>query len=109
DEETGAVPPVDPEDLVLAESGGPELRLFVPPSLWASDTFTGGAEAVAGSGEFESTALFPCDPDDVRWGAADEGTFGILGVWSGGSAFAQQRVRVLESPEAADSYVNEVD
>ena len=62
------------KDLVLAESGGPELSLFVPPPLWASDAFTGGAEAVSGSGEFESTALFPCDPDDVRWGTEDEGT-----------------------------------
>lgn len=109
DEETDEAPPVDPEDLVLAESGGPELSLFVPPPLWASDAFTGGAEAVSGSGEFESTALFQCDPDDVRWGTEDEGTFGVLGVWSSGSAFAHQRVRVLESPEAADSYVSEVE
>lgn len=109
EEETGEAPPVAPEDLVLAESGGPEPSLFVPPTLWASDAFSDGAATVASSGDFESTALFPCDPDDVLWGAEDEGTFGVLGVWSGGSAFAHQRVRVLESPEAAASYVNDLD
>lgn len=100
---------VAPDDLVLAESGGPELGLFVPPTLWASEAFTGGAATEAGMGEFESTALFDCDPDDVTWGAEDEGTFGIMGIWSGGSAFANQRVRVLDSPDAAAAYVNDLD
>lgn len=105
--ETDAAPPAA-EDLVLAESGGPDLSLFVPPTLWASDAFTGGAATEAGTGEFESTGLFECDPDDVMWGAQDEGTFGVMGVWSGGSAFASQRVRVLDSADAATGYVNDL-
>lgn len=100
---------VAPGDLVLAQSGGPELDLFVPPTLWASEAFTGGAATEAGMGEFESTALIDCDTDDVRWGTEDEGTFGIMGVWSGSSAFANQRVRVLDSPEAAATYVDDLD
>jgi hypothetical protein len=100
---------VDPADLVLAESGGPDLHLFVPPTLWASPTFTAGAETEAGMGEFESTALFDCDPDDVMWGSPQEGTFGLMGVWSGGTAFGTQRVRVLDSADAATGYVNELD
>lgn len=100
---------VTPEDLVLAQSGGPQLDLFVPPARWGSETFTGGGATTAGQGEFESTALVDCDTDDVMWGAPDEGVFGILTVWSGGSAFANQRVRVLDSPEAAATYVNDLD
>lgn len=106
-EDAQAAPPAA-EDLVLAESGGPDLSLFVPPALWASEVFTGGAATEAGMGEFESTGLFDCDPDDVAWGSPDEGTFGLMGVWSGGSAFAHQRVRVLDTPDAATAYVNDI-
>lgn len=97
------------EDLVLAESGGPPLDLFVPPTLWESAAFTDGAATSAGVGEFESTSLVGCDTDDVMWGAGDEGTFGVMGIWSGGSAFAAQRVRVLDSADAAAAYVNDLD
>lgn len=100
---------VDPEDLVVSESGGPDLTLFVPPSLWASETFTGGAPTEAGMGEFENTALFDCDPDSVYWGAPDEGTFGVVTVWADGSASGTQRVRVLDSADAASAYVNDID
>ncbi|QDO88928.1 hypothetical protein FNH13_11825 [Ornithinimicrobium ciconiae] len=100
---------VTPDELVLAQSGGPELSLFVPPTLWASDTFTSGATTSAGVGDFESTQLFDCDPDNVTWGSTDEGTFGIMTIWSDGSAFGTQRVRVLDSPDAAASYVNDLD
>lgn len=100
--------PVDPADLVTSESGGPDLALFVPPSLWASDVFTGGAATTAGMGEFEGTGLFECDPDDVMWGSVDEGTFGIMQAWSQGRAFGTQRVRVLDSADAATGYVNDM-
>lgn len=101
--------PVRADELVLAEDGGPDLNLFVPPSLWASEAFTDGAATAAGQGEFESTALIDCDPDDVLWGTEDEGTFGVLGVWSDGSAFATQRVRLLPSPDEAATYTAELD
>lgn len=100
--------PVQADDLVLAESGGPDLNLFVPPTLWASETFTGGAATSAGGGEFETTALFDCDPDDVTWGADDEGTFGVMNIWSGDGTFGAQRVRVLDSADAAQGYAQEV-
>ncbi|WP_109474840.1 hypothetical protein [Ornithinimicrobium cavernae] len=102
--------PADPEKLVLAESGGPDLSLFVPPALWASQPFTLGAASSQGAiGDFETTALFECDPDDVYWGAEDEGTFGLLSVGANGSAFGTQRVRVLESAQTAATYVNDLD
>lgn len=99
---------VDPSGVVLAKSGGPDLHLFVPPTLWASPTFTDGAATEAGTGEFESTALFDCDPDDVMWGSPQEGTFGVMSVWTGGTAFGSQRVRVLDSGQAATGYVNDM-
>ncbi|MCK0114275.1 hypothetical protein MWU75_19220 [Ornithinimicrobium sp. F0845] len=100
--------PVSPEDVVLAEGGGPDLGLFVPPALWASEIFTAAAATEAGMGEFETTAMFECDPDNVYWGSQEEGVFGVLGIWSDGSAFAAQRVRVLDSPDAATGYVDEL-
>lgn len=106
--QTDAAPPAA-DDLVVSQAGGPDVSLFVPPTLWASDTFTGGEATEAGQGEFESTALFDCDTDDVMWGADDEGSFGVMSIWSGGSAFANQRVRVLESPQAAADYVATLD
>lgn len=106
--ETDVAPPAA-EDLVLAESGGPDLRLFVPPTLWASETFTGGAKSEAVLGAFESTGVFGCDPDDVAWGTPEEGTFGMMWLTEGdGNIFATQRVRVLESPVAAADYVAEL-
>lgn len=108
DTQVDAAPPAA-EDLVLAQTGGPDLSLFVPPTLWASEAFTGGAGTEAGQGEFESTALIDCDPDDVMWGADDEGTFGLMTIWSEGTAFAAQRVRVFTSPEEAAPYVAELE
>lgn len=109
EDQTADAPLVEVQDLVLSESGRPDVSLFVPPSLWASDAFTGGAATEAGMGEFESTALFDCDPDDVMWGSADEGTFGIMTIWSQGRAFGAQRVRVLDSSDVATGYVNDLD
>lgn len=101
--------PVDPEDLVVAQSGGPDVSLFVPPAAWASDTFTDGAPSHAVTGWFESTGMFGCDPDDVAWGTPEEGTFGMMWLSGGdGTVFATQRVRVLESPDAAADYATQL-
>jgi hypothetical protein len=100
--------PVDRVDLFTSAASVPDLSLFVPPGLWSSETFTDGAATESALGETEGTALFDCDPDDVMWGAADEGTFGIMGVWSEGRAFGTQRVRVLDSPDAASGYVDDL-
>lgn len=100
--------PVDRVDLFTSEASVPALTLFVPPALWESQTFTGGAATQSAMGDPEGTMLFECDPDDVMWGSADEGTFGIMTVWSEGRAFGTQRVRALDSAEAATGYVNDM-
>lgn len=107
DEGTDAAP-VDRVDLFTSEASIPELSLFVPPGLWESQTFTDGAATGSAMGDPEGTMLFECDPDDVMWGSADEGTFGIMTIWSEGRAFATQRVRVLDSTGAATGYVNDM-
>jgi len=97
--------PVDPADLVVSESGGPDVSLFVPPALWASEVFTDGDKSEAVTGWFETTGMFGCDPDDVYWGTPEEGTFGMLWLTDDSTnVFATQRVRVLESSAAADDY-----
>lgn len=108
DGETDAAP-VDRADLATSAGSAPGVELFAPPSLWSSQAFTGGAATSAGIGEFETTALFDCDPDDVYAGDDAEGTFGVMGIWADGSAFGTQRVRVLDSAQAAESYVNDMD
>lgn len=100
--------PVDRVHLFTSEASIPDLSLFVPPALWSSPTFTDGAATESAMGGTEGTALFDCDPDDVMWGGPDEGTFGIMGIWSDGSAFGTQRVRVLDTAETASGYVDDV-
>lgn len=107
-EESTEAAPVDRVDLFTSEASIPDLSLFVPPALWSSDVFTGGSPTESALGEVEGTTLFDCDPDDVMWGGPDEGTFGIMGIWSNGSAFGTQRVRVLDTAEAASGYVDDV-
>lgn len=101
--------PVFPDDLFSSEGRAPDPALFVPPTLWSSDVFTGGTATDVGGADWEGTGIFNCDSDDVLWGTPEEGTFGIMKIWSGGSAFASQRVRVLDSPEAATTYVNDME
>lgn len=101
---TGAEP-VNRVDLVTSASSVPDVSLFVPPASWASDAFTDGRASESVLGAFESTGVFGCDPDDVGWGTPEEGTFGMMWLTEGdGNIFATQRVRVLESPTAADEY-----
>ena len=78
--------------------------LFVAGSQWASPALTGGKQSSAGAGEWEGTAaLTECDAD-----TSTTGRFGIIRVRnsSTGAYFGAQRVRVLDSAQAASDYAS---
>lgn len=95
---------VDEEMPVVGSSPALASGMFVAASQWSSQALTGGAATRAGTLEFGgSAALHMCDPD-----TSSAGTFGLVGVTNieTGVFIGRQRVRVLESSQAASDYLS---
>lgn len=79
----------------------PPASLFIDPTDFASQVFTGGAKTESGAGEFDgSSAVVPCDTD-----SNGQGEFGLLKIKLAGkdaSYFATERLRAFADPAAAD-------